>query len=364
MVAIYSGGRGCRSIDLLVHLDHGGCTTAWKEWVSRIYFRLCGDLAVFPIVVALVATAATKKPSTASSPAASTFIASIPLMSGMNLSIDAEVLPKAVRDYQPEWGIVLGSGLGMLVEEVDAILSLPYEEITGMPVSTVPGHAGRFVFGRLAGCRVLMAQGRVHLYEGRTAEEVTATVRFMENLGVRRLLLTNAAGTLHPKFAPGSWMMLSDHLNLTGTSPLVGGANFVDMSAVYTPELRARFARAAQEEGVALHEGVYAGLLGPQYETPAEVRMLRVLGADAVGMSTVLEAIQARALGMEVAGFSCLTNWAAGLSDQALSHEEVLAVGKKAAEGMLRVLARVLGDGREENIQHPTSNTQHPMSGA
>ncbi len=263
-------------------------------------------------------------------------------MSGMSLSLDAEVLPKAVRDYQPEWGIVLGSGLGMLVHEVDAILSLPYEEITGMPVSTVPGHAGRFVFGRLAGCRVMMAQGRVHLYEGRTADEVTAAVRFMESLGVRKLLLTNAAGSLNTAFAPGSWMMLSDHLNLTGTSPLVGEPNFVDMSAVYSPELRGRFAAAAGAEGIALHEGVYAGLLGPQYETPAEVRMLRILGADAVGMSTVLEAIQARALKMEVAGFSCLTNWAAGLSDQALSHEEVLSTGQAAAEQMLRILTRGL----------------------
>ena len=263
-------------------------------------------------------------------------------MSGMSLSLDVEVLPKAVRDYQPEWGIVLGSGLGMLVHEVDAILSLPYAEITGMPVSSAPGHEGRFVFGRLAGCRVMMAQGRVHLYEGRTAEEVTATVRFMENLGVRKLLLTNAAGTLNPNFVPGSWMMLSDHLNLTGTSPLVGEPNFVDMSAVYSPELRARFAAAASAEDISLHEGVYAGLLGPQYETPAEVRMLRILGADAVGMSTVLEAIQARALKMEVAGFSCLTNWAAGLGGQPLSHEEVLATGQAAADQMLRILTRAL----------------------
>ena len=266
-------------------------------------------------------------------------------MSGMALSMDAEVLPKAVRDYQPEWGIVLGSGLGMLVDEVDAILSLPYEEITGMPVSTVPGHAGRFVFGRLAGCRVVMAQGRVHLYEGRTADEVTAAVRFMESIGVRKLLLTNAAGTLNPKFAPGSWMMLSDHLNLTGTSPLLGAPNFADMSAVYAPELRVRFAAAAGAEALVLHEGVYAGLIGPQYETPAEVRMLRTLGADAVGMSTVLEAIQARALKMEVAGFSCLTNWAAGLSDQPLSHDEVLETGRAAAGQMLRILTRALGSG-------------------
>ena len=138
--------------------------------------------------------------------------------------------------------------------------------------------------------------------------------------------------------------MLTDHLNLTGTSPLLGGPNFVDMTTVYSPDLQARFRTAAVAEKVALHEGVYAGLLGPQYETPAEVRMLRVLGADAVGMSTVLEAIQARALKLEVAGFSCLTNWAAGLSGQALSHQEVLETGRQAAEQMMRILTRVLGE--------------------
>ena len=238
--------------------------------------------------------------------------------------------------------MVLGSGLGPLVDEVDAILSVPYEEITGLPVSTVPGHAGRFVFGRLAGRRVLVAQGRVHLYEGRTAEEVTANVRFMENLGVRQIILTNAAGTLNPAFAPGTWMMLSDHLNLTGTTPLLGSANFVDMTEVYSAKWRARFSAIAAEEKVPLHVGVYASLLGPQYETPAEVRMFRTLGADAVGMSTVLEAIQARALGMEVAGFSCLTNWAAGISGQALDHHEVLETGRVAAEQMMRILRKVL----------------------
>lgn len=261
-----------------------------------------------------------------------------------DLSLDAEVLPKAVRDFRPEWGIVLGSGLGLLVDEVDAILSLPYEEITGMPVSTVAGHAGRFVFGRLAKRRVLVAQGRVHLYEGRSAEEVTAAVRFMEAIGVRKLVLTNAAGTLNPGFAPGSWMMLSDHLNLTGTSPLLGGPNFVDMSAVYSPQLRAHFKQAAGAEGMTLHEGVYAGCLGPQYETPAEVRMLRTLGGDAVGMSTVLEAMQARALGMEVIGFSCLTNWAAGMSSSWLSHDEVLETGRRAAAELIRLLKRALTD--------------------
>jgi purine-nucleoside phosphorylase len=263
----------------------------------------------------------------------------------MKLSMEAESLPKAVREFQPEVGLVLGSGLGPLVDEVDAILSVPYEEIGGLPVSTVPGHAGRFVFGRLAGKRVIVAQGRVHLYEGCSAEEVTAGVRFMEGLGVRQLVLTNAAGTLHPDFAPGTWMMLSDHLNLTGTSPLLGGPNFVDMTSVYSAKWREQFHAAAKEEKITLHEGVYAGLLGPQYETPAEIRMLRTLGADAVGMSTVLEAIQARALGMEVVAFSCLTNWAAGISGQPLSHEEVLETGRVAAEQMMRLLGKGIGEG-------------------
>jgi purine-nucleoside phosphorylase len=263
----------------------------------------------------------------------------------MKLSLDAAALPKAVRDFQPDVGLVLGSGLGSLVEEVDAILSVPYDEIAGLPISAVPGHAGRFVFGRLAGRRVIVAQGRVHLYEGCSAQEVTAGVRFMEALGVRRVILTNAAGTLHPEFAPGTWMMLSDHLNLTGTSPLLGGANFVDMSTVYSAEWRAQFRTIAHELNVTLHEGVYAGLLGPQYETPAEVRMLRTVGADAVGMSTVLEAIQARALGMDVAGFSCLTNWAAGLGGQSLDHQEVLETGRTAAEQMMQILRRALAVG-------------------
>jgi purine-nucleoside phosphorylase len=262
----------------------------------------------------------------------------------MRLSLDAEVLPKAVRDFAPEWGIVLGSGLGSLVDEVDAILSLPYEEITGLPTSTVSGHTGRFVFGRLAGRRVIVAQGRVHLYEGRTAEEVTAGICFMESLGVKKLILTNAAGSLREEFTPGSWMMLSDHLNLTGTSPLLGGPNFVDMSAVYSAPLRKHFAQQAKKEKVTLHEGVYAGLLGPQYETPAEVRMLRTIGADAVGMSTVLEAIQARALGIEVVGFSCLTNMAAGLGAEPLAHADVLEAGRFASEQLVRLFARSLAE--------------------
>jgi len=167
-------------------------------------------------------------------------------------------------------------------------------------------------------------------------------VRWMAERGIRRLVLTNAAGTCNREFAPGDWMMVSDHLNLTGTSPLLGGANFHDMSEVYSRRLRTRFAATARGLGVNLHEGVYAGLLGPQYETPAEIRMLQKLGADAVGMSTVLEAIQARALGLEVAAFSCLTNWAAGLQAGVLAHGDVMETGALAAGKLAVLLARAI----------------------
>ncbi len=246
------------------------------------------------------------------------------------------------QSLRPEWGLVLGSGLGSFVERMEIVASVPYSEIAGLPQSSVAGHAGRFVFGTIGGVTVVAAQGRVHLYEGKTAAEVTANVRWMQSLGAKRLVLTNAAGTANPAFHPGTWMMLNDHLNLTHTTPLLGGANFFDMSEVYSKALRKRFSEVAAELGTTLNEGVYAGLLGPQYETPAEVRMLRTLGADAVGMSTVLEAIQARALGMEVAGFSCLTNWAAGLHPGTLGHAEVLETGKAAAAQLADVLERAL----------------------
>jgi purine-nucleoside phosphorylase len=243
---------------------------------------------------------------------------------------------------QASIAIVLGSGLGGLASRCDRIL----EEISfaeaGMPASTVPGHAGRLVCGELDGQPVWMMHGRVHLYEGHGAHAVTAGVRWLAQRGVRTLLLTNAAGCLNPAFAPGEWMMLSDHLNLTGMSPLIGGPHFHDMSAVYSLRLRKAFLQCAFDRGLVLREGVYAGVTGPQYETPAEVRMLRHLGADAVGMSTVLEAIQARALGLEVAGFSCLTNMAAGLAAQPLNHAEVMAAGHAAAENLLGFLAEWL----------------------
>ncbi|HVJ47373.1 MAG TPA: purine-nucleoside phosphorylase [Luteolibacter sp.] len=238
-------------------------------------------------------------------------------------------------------GLVLGSGLGPLADAVDVEREVPFAD-AGLPVSSVPGHAGKFVFGKLGGEPVLLMKGRVHLYEGHPAKVVTAGVRWMADQGISGLILTNAAGTMNPDFHPGSWMMLSDHLNLTSTTPLEGAA-FVDMTVAYDADWRKLFKEQAAASGMVLHEGVYAGLRGPQYETPAEVRMLRGLGADAVGMSTVLETIQARALGLPVAAFSCLTNWGAGITSANLDHHEVLETGKAAAQAMIDLLKLTIG---------------------
>ncbi|MGB8353542.1 MAG: purine-nucleoside phosphorylase [Chthoniobacteraceae bacterium] len=246
------------------------------------------------------------------------------------------------KNHAPEWGIVLGSGLGGFVNEFPELGVLPYGEVPGMPLTTVPGHEGRFVFTKFAGKSIMIAQGRTHLYEGHTARQVATGVRFMAAMGVTKLILTNAAGAINPAFTPGDWMVIGDHINLTGTSPLTGGPNFFDMSEVYSQRLRAHFEKSAVWEKITLHSGVYACVAGPQYETPAEVRMLGKLGADAVGMSTVPEAIQARALGLEVAAFSFLTNHAAGLGSKKLDHDEVLRMAGTGAAGFGRIIARAL----------------------
>jgi purine-nucleoside phosphorylase len=253
-----------------------------------------------------------------------------------------------LRDWRAEIAIILGSGLSTIVPKAFAEETIAYSDFNELSHPSVPGHSGRFVLGKISESRVIFAQGRVHLYEGFSGREVTAATRILAEAGVKTLVVTNAAGSANPKLAPGSWMMITDHINLTGTSPLVGTSRcdvqdaaarrpyqnapkFLDLTAAYSPRLRKRFANAAKKIGMLLNEGVYAGLLGPQYETPAEVRMLQKLGADAVGMSTVLEVIQARALGLEVAGFSCLTNFAAGIFAEELSHDEVLETGESAA---------------------------------
>jgi purine-nucleoside phosphorylase len=241
-------------------------------------------------------------------------------------------------------GMVLGSGLGSLADAVVVEREVSFAD-AGLPASTVPGHSGKFIFGDLAGAPVVLMNGRVHLYEGHAPRDVTAGVRWMAEQGIKRLILTNAAGTLNPDFQPGTWMMFADHLNLTGTSPLEG-ADFIDLTAAYDPAWRSGFREAAAARGMPLHEGVYAGLRGPQYETPAEIRMLRTLGADAVGMSTVLETIAARSLGLPVAAFSCLTNWAACISATPLDHQEVLETGRQAAQAMVGLLCKALSDPR------------------
>jgi len=258
-----------------------------------------------------------------------------------------------LQTHNTDTAIILGSGLNSLVKNPAADRIVPYKNFTEIPQPTVPGHVGQFVLGEIGNTRVIFGQGRVHLYEGYSAREVTSIVRVLAGAGIKRLILTNAAGSLNPEFKPGSWMMITDHINLTGTSPLLlwrqpssaaiaKKAQFIDLSDAYSARWREQFRAVAGKTGTILHEGVYAAVLGPQYETPAEVRMLQKLGADAVGMSTVLEVIQARALGLEVAGFSCLTNLAAGLAALAVTHEEVLETGQGAAQDFARLLKAAL----------------------
>ena len=244
-----------------------------------------------------------------------------------------------LREWNAETAIILGSGLNSLVSESNNDRTISYSEFAEIPPPTVQGHLGRFVLGNIGKARVIFAQGRLHLYEGRSAREVASIVAVLAGAGIEQLIVTNAAGALDPKFKPGEWMMLSDQINLTGTSPLLGSTQFQDMTEVYSSRLREDFRRAAKKIGMKLHEGVYAGVTGPQYETPAEVRTLQTLGAGAVGMSTVLEVIQARALGLEVAAFSCLTNLAAGISKEKLSHDEVLEIGSRASADFSRLLS-------------------------
>lgn len=246
----------------------------------------------------------------------------------------------------PRVGIVLGSGLGSLADDLEDLVAISFEDLPGWPVATAPGHAGRLLLGHLAGVPVGALQGRFHLYEGNDAGLVVQPTLLFRRLGADLVILTNAAGGVNPAYGPGTLMIISDHLNLTGRTPLLGqnadelGPRFADMTDVWSPRHRAALKAAGDAEGVPLEEGVYAGLLGPSYETPAEVRMLHALGADAVGMSTVLEAIAARWVGLEVCGVSLVTNAGAGYSGQPLDHEEVLAAGAAAGPRLARVIRR------------------------
>ena len=264
-----------------------------------------------------------------------------------------DALEAAVRrhsDLVPEVGIVLGSGLGGLADELDDAVAIPFADLPGWPAATAPGHVGRLLLGRLAGRPVVMLQGRFHLYEGNAPGLVVQPVLLFGRLGAKVVVLTNASGGLDPSFGPGTLMVIRDHLNLTGQNPLLGpnadaiGERFPDMTDAWTARLRGRLHAAGAAEGVQLVEGVYLGLTGPNYETPAEVRMYAGLGGHAVGMSTVMECIAARWAGLEVCGVSLVTNAGAGYTGEALAHEEVLAAGAEAGPRLARVIRRFVAD--------------------
>lgn len=245
----------------------------------------------------------------------------------------------------PEYGLVLGSGLGPIAEEIENPVCIPYGEIPHMAVSTAPDHAGRFVAGRLAGRQVVCMQGRLHGYEGHPPEAIVYPIRLMKLLGVKAVLLTNAAGGINTAFETGDLMLIEDHINFTGKSPLTGanldafGPRFHDMSFAYAPDLRAKAEAAAKACGIVLRKGVYIGVNGPQFETPAEIRAFRILGADAVGMSTVFETIAAAHCGLPVLAISMITNMAAGVQSKPLSGAEVNETAERKG-GELRALIR------------------------
>lgn len=247
---------------------------------------------------------------------------------------------KATLPRPPRVGMILGSGLGALSDEIEAPVRVPYGDIPHFPVSGVPGHSGALVGGDLCGLPVAALSGRVHLYEGHTAEVVTFPMRVLAALGIEVVIITAAVGCLNADYAPGDIVALSDHINLMGTNPLTGGPNFVDLTTLYHPELRATAVDVAAHLGMRLGQGVYAAMPGPCYETPAEIRALTALGADVVGMSTVPEAIMAHSLGVRVLGLTMVTNMAAGITGAPLSHEEVM---EASDEGGQRFQALVRG---------------------
>jgi purine-nucleoside phosphorylase len=264
------------------------------------------------------------------------------------------MLDEAVRrireetDLEPRVGVILGSGLGGLADEVEARVEIPYSEIPGWPASTAVGHAGLLVLGTVGDVPVAVMRGRAHLYEGVGADRAVYGVRVLGRLGIRTLVVTNAAGAINEAFRPGMLVLISDHVNLQGTSPLVGpnddalGPRFPDMSDAYDPSLRQAAREAAARLGIEAGEGVYAAWLGPQFETPAEIRFMRAIGGDLAGMSTVPEVIAARHIGIRCLGISVVTNMAAGVGSGKLTHDEVLTVGAKAQPRLTELLRELL----------------------
>jgi purine-nucleoside phosphorylase len=249
---------------------------------------------------------------------------------------------------KPRVAVVLGSGLGSVADAVEEAVDIPYDEIPYFPVSTVEGHAGKLIIGALGGIDVLLMKGRFHFYEGYTLQEVTLPVRVFSLLGIQSLILTNAAGGAAKRLSPGTLMLINDHINLMGDNPLYGaneerfGVRFPDMTNIYTPAYIEIAKAAAREMNLHLAEGVYLALRGPSYETPAEVRMFAGLGGDALGMSTVPEAIVARHSGMKILAFSCITNFAAGMSGEEIHHGEVMDVGNRAGKQLAELIVKII----------------------
>ncbi len=251
---------------------------------------------------------------------------------------------KSKIDFEPKVAIVLGSGLGNFAKVVDVKAELPYSEIEGFPVSTVPGHAGKFIFGYIQEVPVVLMQGRVHYYEGYPITDVVLPTRLMKMMGAKILFLTNASGGINPAYHAGAFMMLKDHISCFAPNPLIGpnieelGTRFPDMSHVYDEDLQEIIRSTAKENDIELFEGVYAQLTGPSFESPAEIQMLHKMGVDAVGMSTVVEAITANHMGMKICGVSCVCNLAAGMSPTPLTHEEVQEAANAAAPKFEKLL--------------------------
>jgi len=251
-------------------------------------------------------------------------------------------------DFVPEIAIVLGSGLGEFAKNIEAVDTVFYSQIENFPVSTAPGHKGCFIFGYFDGKPVAVMCGRVHYYEGYSSQEAVLPIRLLKEMGAKKLILTNAAGGINQKLKPGDLMLITDHISSFVPSPLIGpnpdelGVRFPDMSEIYKKEMRELAKKAAMEENIDLKEGVYLQAQGPNFESPSEVRMYGMLGADAVGMSTAIEAIAAVHCGMEVCAISCISNLAAGISDTPLTHKEVVDTGKAVAEKFARLIEKLL----------------------
>ncbi len=263
----------------------------------------------------------------------------------MSIATTIEYIQSKSQGFQPKVGIVLGSGLGSFVDVLENPISLSYDDLDGFPAAGVSGHEGKLHLGNVKGIDIAVLQGRVHYYESGIQDEMTIPIRTLAGLGCETLILTNAAGSLVEKANPGSVMLITDHINFTGVSPLFGEkgiSRFVDMVDAYNPKIRLTFHKIAEDNGIKLHEGVYMWFCGPNFETPAEIRAAKILGANAVGMSTVPEVILARHAGLKVAALSVITNMAAGMSDEVLSHEQTMENASKGVKDLKSLLVGFL----------------------